>query len=493
VRSNWYKYLLAAIACYSALVWRIGYHFGDGDQEEVLGQILYAQGNTGLSTDFLIASSGGEWSVRTAFVELMSLFSESLLPLAFFISHLLVYLAMFVLIIRIGDSFLSSNWNFFLPLVVVFAFYAHSPGANDLYSAHFISESLGLLFAVLALYIVVSKRYAWLPLILIVCTLFHPLVGIQALVLVIAYWMFSDSHSLRSRSSVLALVNSVIGVGVLTGLFMLKSGGEGVHSYFDLMFRFRNPHHYLPSQFPLMDMVLMVAMFLLTAWMFKRHKGIVAWLGVTLVGMVIYWLGVEVFEAELIAKTQWFKSSIWIRLWFGIALVSFMNKIRVELLDRWTTLSLIVVTLLACGALWMQPGNFSYTNSTDPDLVQIGHDFRKEMGSKEHLVIQPIHITGFQFASHAPLFVSFKSILHYPKFMDKWYDRLTLVYGDFDVRASGFHQFFQANHYYHKLDVTRLDNLRGNGITHILATKELNKQGMDLILQRGTYFIYSIQ
>ena len=77
--------------------------------------------------------------------------------------------------------------------------------------------------------------------------------------------------------------------------------------------------------------------------------------------------------------------------------------------------------------------------------------------------------------------------------MDKWYDRLTLVYGDFDVRASGFHQFFQANNYYHKLDVTRLDNLRGNGITHILATKELNKQGMDLILQRGTYFIYSIQ
>jgi len=481
------------MACYSALVWRIGYHFGDGDQEEVLGQILYAHGDAGLRTDFLIASSGGEWSVRTAFVELMSVFSESSLPLAFFISHLLVYLVMFVLIIRIGDNLTSSNWNFFLPLITVFGFYAHSPGANDLYSAHFISESLGLLFAILALYIVVSKRYAWLPLILIVCTLFHPLVGIQALALLIAYWMISDSRSLRSKSSVLALSNSVIGVSVLVGLFMMKSGGEGVRSYFDLMFRFRNPHHYLPSQFPLSDMVLMGAMLLFTVWMFKNHRGIMAWLGVTILGMTIYWLGVEVFESGLIAKTQWFKSSIWIRLWFGIALIAFLERVRVELMDRWTTPALIAATLLACGALWMKPGYFSYKNSTDPDLVQISRDFREEMGSKEHLVIQPIHITGFQFASHAPLYVSFKSILHYPGFMDEWYDRLTLVYGGLNIQVSGFRQFSRANDYYHDLNVTRLEDLKGHGITHILATQELSQPGMDLILQRGAYSIYSIQ
>ena len=218
-----------------------------------------------------------------------------------------------------------------------------------------------------------------------------------------------------------------------------------------------------------------------------------AWLVVTGLGMLCYWFGVEVFESELIAKSQWFKTSIWIRLWFGIALITFMGKIRFDLQNRWTTPTLVGMTLIACGALLMKPGNFKYSNSTDPDLVEIGHEFKNQVGSTEHLLIQPIHITGFQFASHAPLFVSFKSILHYPKFMDEWYDRLQLIYGDLNVQVSGFHQFSQANQYYHDLEPTRVEKLRARGITHVLTTQEIATQGAELILRRGTYSIYSIQ
>jgi len=493
MKLRWFNYLLASLACYSALLWRIGYHFGDGDQEEVLGQILHAQGSEALGADFLIASTGGAWTVRTAFVELMSISGESTLPLAFFILHALIYLAAFWMIIRIGEKFISSRLNYGLPLVVVFAFYAHSPGANDLYSAHFISESIGLFFALVGIYLVVARRYSILPLALLLSTLFHPLVGIQSVVLLVVFWLANDPTSIRNKASVLALVSSIIGVSALAGFFVLRSSTSTTASYFDLMFRFRNPHHYLPSQFPLGDLLLLIAMISFSIWILRKQKGVVAWFVATAVGMLVYWLGVEALESEVIAKTQWFKTSIWVRLWFGVALITLLKHNRVDLPHRWTTSTMIVLTMVSLGLFWMRPGPFNYSNTSDPDLVEIGHEFRQLVGEEEHLVVQPIHITGFQYASHAPLFVSFKSILHYPKFMDEWYSRLGLIYGDFDLSKSGFLQFSAANGFYHDMSKSRLAAMRSAGITHILATSELALKEPELVLQRGAYFIYDIK
>jgi len=82
--------------------------------------------------------------------------------------------------------------------------------------------------------------------------------------------------------------------------------------------------------------------------------------------------------------------------------------------------------------------------------------------------------------------------LHYPDFLQEWYERLELTYGEFDKGKSGFKQFEAAGKYYYQPDSRRLDMLQTEGVTHVFAEREISHPMLRPVLTQGTYTIYKI-
>lgn len=483
-----------AFACltWAAMIWRIGYFFGDGDHEEVLGQILYRMGTTQLSADFLIHSIGNGWTVRTPFVLLMSVFGKSLIEPAFLFFHFALNTAMFYAMIRICRSVADTMWAVFCPLFVVFMLYAKSPGANDFYTPQLIAESFSMFFAMWAIKSWFEGKLKWIGIWLFLALLFHPINGMHVFFLLFAAWAFQDFRTLKIHLKYW-LAPALLGAGYILWL-SIESSGESVGSgYFDLLVRFRNPHHYLPSAFPTEQVVLSVLLAgLAIAFTRHRHRFVRTWVFVIAGLSLLYFVCVEYAESTTIAKLQWFKTSIWLRLWAVVALISWLPSLKSNL-QRYATSGAVVLTGIILLIVVRESENKyhkSIRTIKDINLVDVGVR-ASELLPAHAVCAVPMDITGFQAYSLRGQYVSFKAILHYPVFLEEWFIRLTQLYGPLDRKRSGFAQFSEANTWFEDLDTARIEDWRKSGITHIL-TRKSHDEDLNLVYRNPGFYLYEI-
>lgn len=496
-RKHFLTDLLGALLSYVLLIFRVGYYFGDGDQEEVLGQILYKLGNAGLANDFLVSSVGGAWTVRTPFVFLMTLFGESNLEFAFIAMHILVYVAMLYFMIRICRQFVNTQFALLTPLIAVVILYAKSPGANDLYSGHLIAESLSVLMATLALYYWLKDSFFIAGIGLLLGVLFHPLNGIQVFLLLLGASFLANRKEVLANWKSWSLPFTLSFIYIFWLQVQSSSGGIGSELYFSLLVKFRNPHHYLPSHFPIEQIIGLLVMMVLVGLIFRKKNGFVRnWILLTLIGLVIFSLGAEMLENTMIVKTQWFKTTIWVRMWFAIACIYWLDRLNVkELSHTVQNASLVVLVLIAIYITAIRDGNSAVLNwkgISNQSLLDISEKCEQELEA-DALFIQPIGTTGFQYASKKPLFVSFKSVLHYPVFFAKWHGRLIPVYGELDTDQSGFNQFGIADSNYHNPQEIYLSYLKGEGVDYMLTTKQIDNPSLEIVFYNEDYWVYKLK
>jgi len=490
---NFWLDFSASIATYLLMIWRVGYHFGNGDQEEVLGQILYKTGIEGLGKDFLVSSVGISWTVRSPFVNLMSLFGQQNTESAFLIFHVIVYLLLFYFIIRLCRIFANSHFALVAPAIAVVLFYAKSPGANDLFSAHLIAESFSITSALMAVFFWLDAKRYLAGILLLISVLFHPLNGIQVFLLILATEFFADRAGFKNSMRIWFLPFLLSVAYILWLQFQTSLGAVSSSFYYDLLVRFRNPHHYLPSQFPISTYLIVVGMLVVVWFAFRgKERFPLFWIGLTLCGMAFYTIGVELFDSATIAKTQWFKTSIWIRVWFALALVNLVERVKLPKVKEYVLLAVGALSSVALVALIIKGNSGTWRVVKDKNLEEISVKCAEEL-PEGSLFIQPIGVTGFQYYSRQPLYVSFKSVLHYPKFFADWYGRLLPVYGELDIQKSGFDQFGEADKEYQKHEDLILTYLKNEGVEYMLAIAEIENPRLELEFSNESYWVYRIQ
>ncbi|MCB9245606.1 MAG: hypothetical protein H6606_04180 [Flavobacteriales bacterium] len=482
-----------AILTWVALIWRIGYFYSDGDHEEVLPQIFFQLGETQLANDFLISSIGGSWTVRSPFVLLLSVFGKDLLESAFLIFHIGLNVVSFFFMIRIARAAGTGRWSIFVPLIAVFALYAKSPGANDFYSPQLIAETFSMFFALWAIRDWFVEKHRSVGVLLMLAVLFHPINGFQVSILLLASWFIQNRRELHSSWKYWS-GPLLLSLAYMMWLMSRSEGAGPSDAYFDLLIRFRNPHHYLPSAFPMEQITLSLLLAAVAFFTVQKERSFIrTWIVLTVVGAVFYVVFVEWGTNISMAKTQWFKSTIWFRLWLAIGVL--------RLLPAWPilkhrfilfTASFLTVFLLLNS---MRSNEISSHKSIrtvkDLSLVDVGVQAAQIL-PRDALIVQPMDITGFQAYAKRGMFVNFKAILHYPDFLKKWFNRLELVYGPMDPQRSGFQQFRQAQAFYENFDAQKIKGWKEAGITHALTRTKQALPELKLLYRNAGFYLYAL-
>jgi hypothetical protein len=483
--------LLAAFCCYLLMFWRVGYFFGDGDHLEVLSQVLRFNDPNLFQKDYLLNYIGYTWTVRTPFVLLSAFLAKIHLEWSYLIVHIALYTGIFYAMIRLARAFGLDFLARWVPFLAIIVFYGKSTGANDLYHPQFISESISIALSIWAILAYKTKAYKAVGALLFFSILFHPLAGFQVMLLLYISWFVSDWPSLRTR-----LLSQ--GLFVLVGaiyVFWLGRESSGGEQYFTLLVKLRNPHHYLPSVFPKTHLILLGVMALGIFYLNpKNDRFIYTWTLITLFICLVYTVSIGYFESVLFAKSQWFKATIWLRIWFAICVLGLFEK-KIEGSKKYIDYVGKGVFFGVSFAFLFMISIFKSDNQfrtlSDLDLEMVAAQVRPIL-DEEALCVQPLTTTGFQYPARASLFVSFKSVVHYSDFLNEWYDRINLLYGPLNQEISGFEQTELAHENYHRIDSGELTSWRKQGITHCLFEMEIKNPELHLRAHSGKYYFYEI-
>jgi hypothetical protein len=470
-----------------------GYFFGRGDQIEIFPEVLQLSDGALFQKDFnaVWRSQHADFSIRTGVVYIVSLGERSLYYWVLFL-HVLSSLVLFLGTIRLGQAFgLNKSTSYWLPLIGIVLFYDLMPGGNSLFSTSFTGSTLAFALGVWALVCALRARGFSSGLFLMLSALFQPLVGIHLLLLIGVIFIVTW----RSVPTKAILSFSAFAVVLLVFILFLNSqySGSNFEAFYHVFFSFRNGHHYLPSFFSSTKLILAFSLLLLGLIFSYKSDTRLFWMLVLIaLGAIVYLLLLSVDDMELVAKTQWFKTMVWVPILSGIAI---LKRIRPLPLGLWAMISagLFAATLTAGKVRFpSSPEIDSYERVYSDSYVEFSLAAKEKLG-KEDLCIVPFSDTRFQIFSKSSVYVSFKSIIHSPAFMQEWAHRIQQVYGvDPRVEKHGFSSRNQAEEFYYKNHRILSDELVKNGVTHMVATKPVPRLKNNVVLEKNGFYLYRL-
>jgi hypothetical protein len=429
-----------------------GYRVNNGDQEEHLPYVYALLDPSLYPNDPLVKTQTTEFTVRFYYAHIIAFFGQ-----VFPIEGLVFFLYLLCLTaICAGISVLTKAWTrstelsrltpFFLVL-----FNGFTIGGNTLVDIQLTCTVPAVALGVWSLVYVQQGRPILGGLTAALSGLFQVLVGIQVGLMGLS-WIVSDltaERNVRGKGFLFFLIGFIPGlVPVLVPLLSSLQSDLGpmeAARYAWILFDVRNPHHYLPQVFPLVDFIKSAGLWLFALVLgFRTHKGLVVSrllpvLSVFLLGALVYTIGFVNFQSHLIGMTQWYKASIWPCLIGFILLVSAVPwplpwlRTLSKRWVMWTGLGFAVVLLLVAGnSLSLLPERISsrYEWGSRPiSARERMHIWIRTHLPKAAVVLPPPDDDAFLCQAQRSTPVSYKAIVHSSGFMLNWYSRFCAVYG----------------------------------------------------------------
>lgn len=308
----------AAIAVYILMILHHGYELGRSDHAQA-SYGFYLNDNSLFSKDFYIQSLAHQTpNERTFYGYFISLAGKNL-PFLSFIFHFIFSITLLLGIRNITTKFINSEWVRWLAIMALFlGFYNIHLGSNELYYNSFIPSLPAKAIGVWGLWFFLKKKHILSSLLFSFSLLFQPLVGVQLLVISTTVLLIT-SFILNKKIEIKKLLYFVIPATIITLPFiisaLLKFNEANIPDkyIFDVFFNFRNPHHFIPSYYPLKNYLVLIPLFLFALIFYKKNfSEIFYFVFIVLMGCLIYSFFVEVLHNKTVASTQWFKSTIWI-------------------------------------------------------------------------------------------------------------------------------------------------------------------------------------
>jgi hypothetical protein len=436
------------VACLFLLV--RGYSFNTGDQSEHLPQVYHALDSTLYPNDYFVPEACSQFTVRYFYVKLALALAKTIgLEWGAFLMTLLCITVMTWSFSRIAGLIFQDKWAEWLsPWFVLIVFYGFTVGGNHVMYNSLISSTLGKALASVALLQALQRRWFVTGILLGLASLFQVLVGLQLmLVMTIVAAVIANEKRILA---VLSVWSGYLPIAllVIVPTMMQQFGDDGDYDktlYYEVLYRFRNYHHYLPSLFPWTHYVKFFGLLSLGSlgYLFTRpaDRGLYpALTACVLIGMGIYTIGLELAGFSSLGKLQWFKSSVWVAGLSAVMLAGLVGAViqsiipsrpvrKVMPLFSVFVTSILLVALM--NSAWLPaPMNSRYMigNRQMTDLERM-HVYIREHTPKDAMVLVSPDNNGFSCQAQRPMPVHFHAIIHTPQFMLPWYEKIQDVYG----------------------------------------------------------------
>jgi len=466
-----------------------GYTFGHENSIQLVPMALYHADNALYPHDFFIHSADDRpIHERTFFLLLMKPFGDALVWPSF-IMFVICSLILFRAIIGIGTELTGSLSLAFSALILVaFPFNFHSLGMNELISRELSAALVSDMASLCAIWMFIRKKVRSTYLLLILSTGMHPLSGFQVALLITGA-LFTDALVKKQLKPYCKKYGPVIAgyfiVAILFISYLRAAMGNSTWNdaeFFHSFFVFRNAHHYIPTQFPKTDWLLLTPLFLLTPFLlFKQNKQLFYISLFIIGGCVLYSIGVLHYHSVTVASAQWFKTTAILEV-FSLILVLNLLKSWITAYGKNMARYILPVYLISSVAsfLFKFPGYDHWRNSTDYEFpfytretpeIEISRQLA-EKTDKDALILQPAGLDEVKYYSKRSSYIDYKALTHTRAFIEEWSARFREVYA-IDPATSKVISFAArdaADSNFKDITPEKLRDLQETrGITHIIT------------------------
>ncbi|MCB0665001.1 MAG: hypothetical protein KDC80_04230 [Saprospiraceae bacterium] len=492
---------LIIVIIYLFLIAFHGYRFGDEDMTETLSYALYMNDHSLYPNDLYIqAVAKTNLNERYPFTLLLRLFSFQLEWASFFL-HLLSSMLLISGLWTLAKLFLRSNFTLLAAILGTLVITYHlNLGGNEVWYNYFVPSQLAKSIGIWGLvFWLVERRilgYAMVAL----ATFAQPVVGAQLalLFLLVDLKEFGLSRWKKSLPGPL-LYFLTAGVWVMAVFVMNLISDHSIDgaTFYSIM-ETRLAHHFFPSYYPLRSWVLFLPVLILGAFIWKRESkkmfDLFCW---GFLGMLIYYLGIELFEIPSLLSVQWFKTTVWFKPLAIIAILSVVDKMDFKWDHRIfpSLLGLLLLTGIAnlTGFVrWFgdKPYDLPGTQYHTAEM-NLASQMKSVLPGDACILIPP-DLTGIRYFSERSLFIDYKSNIHSKEYMSEAAERRRDLYGlTLDMRTSGVDMMAEMTNFYQHLSASDFKSFEKRGAQFVVTRKE---QQLDLekVLENSLFTLYKL-
>lgn len=438
-----YAFLVAAL-----FIFVRGYQFNTDDQAEHLPQVYQMLDPELYPHDYFVGASNGIFTVRHYYEQLVLFMARTVgLEWGLFALNILCVALMVYSLQRLAYRFFGNGWAALLaPLFALFVFYDFTVGGNHVMYSSLISSTLGKAIGSFAIWQFVQRRYWLAGALLGVAALFQALVGMH-LVLVLGVVLLVGFRDVK-RSVVFGIGFGTIAAFILIPVAIRQMTVTGTYDkelFYEVMYRFRNHHHYLPSLFPIthyMKFFMLLVAGAAAYWFTKpADRGFYPWFVATaLVCMAVYVLCMEVVHILGVGKLQLFKLSVWIGAFNAMMIAGAVGELLSGILSSsriqryvfpFSFFLFLVFILLETNSKYLpEPLKYRYMvgNRAYTDLEKMHFWIETNTPKDAVVLISPMN-NAFPCQAKRSMPIHYQAIIHEPFFMLPWYDDYAEIYG----------------------------------------------------------------
>jgi hypothetical protein len=395
------------------------------------------------------------------------------------------------------------------PLLIFFVFYSFTIGSNMIQYNMLACSALAKALVSFGLLLYLKNRYRISFFILAIATLFQLMAGLQmfmilGIILLINYKKTGFKEVVISVMIYVVFASFILVPVVYRQIFTTFNYDKELYN--KIMFGLRNPHHFLPSSFPISDylkyaglLALGVFSFLKSKLSFEGKAFILTFVAIQIGILISYILGVEIFHNFSIAKFQWFKTTIWTgALCSTIISIFISEKLSVVKLNpkKFSIIFIIgavIILLVITNSKWLPleklRTRYMVGNYQKGDLTKMHEWINLNTNKSAVFLTLPID-AGFSCESKRSTPVSPIAMVHEPFYGFPWYETMNEYYGITLENCKGKHylKVSQENYSNEFKDVSAIVQYR---IDNKKECKYVDKLGV-LIHVEGDYILTKV-
>ncbi len=500
--TNWPLRLLEVAITYIFVILAHGYIYGHRDMIEITPYVKYLLNPELFPNDFFIQNLVERFpNERYAFVHFLKIFGAPN-PWIYWGLHLSFSFLMISGFLNMAELFIKEKkLVYFAAFLAFIVLYPYNLGGNNLYNnmltPGFVASSIGIW----SLYYLVRAYDHRSILLLIPATFIHPLVGLQLFIIytgVFAVRLITKQFFRKSKSLILSMLAYILTAGVwMYWLFQTFSKGQIADETFFEIIQFRLAHHFIPSAFGGGNYALLIPMFLIGWHLNLKRNARLFWVfNIVLLGLIVYSIAVEGFHASFFISTQWFKTTMWLKILASIAIVFVGNQAVMLWASKWKSklVTLGMVLLGVAGIFLGLKFNQRHADTRDFPWTGIYTDAQKiaikakESTPADALFLTPPNFTYLKHYGERSTYVDYKAIVHHKTAMQEWYRRVKQV---FQFDGSAKNSLERLNIASLPTDLAAIQKYQSLGITHLITEQSIDSG--KLLDQAGKYYLYEIK
>ena len=475
-------------------IWH-GYQFGRNDQIEWLPYSIHLSNPHIYPADLYLNYISDQWPNERWPISFPVSWFVPYEAWACFIFHAIFFFILLSGLWKIAGFWLKKPFERSISILVLLVLMHRTDlGGNEIYYNYLVSSLPAKALGTWAIFFMYCRNYQKGVLLLVIATFFQALVGIQLVILLTVSSVIRDVYARKT----------ILPVSVATGAYLLLCGWWIVGligttntkldtSFFELI-QFRVPHHFIPSSFDSIDYGIYALLTgLLLAWLYRQKSVFVSSFTIMVIlGCLVYTLGVEVLHSETILKSQWFKTTLWLEVWFclGLTAILFKTLKKIVVLHKMVVpISVLIIVAGILFSLFNRDIRYDFPGmKVDDEEIRIATEVRN-LTEMDDVFIIPFDNSTFRYWSKRNVYVDFKSVLHSPDYLNAWYPRIREIYGlSITENFNTLQKSAKANQYYLSLHARQLSHLKAD----FLLTDKTHLLDWEVLTQNTEWVIYKI-